>query len=147
VELRVAGRFNVANALAALAAACGTGATLDGAVRGLCALDRVSGRMERVALGQPFSVVIDYAHTAEALRTVLTELRAATAGKLWAVFGSAGRRDVEKRAAMGAVAAELADRVVVTDEDPREEDRMAIIDAIADGARDAGRCDGDDLFR
>lgn len=146
VDLRVAGRFNVANALAALAAACGTGASLDGAVRGLSSLDRVSGRMERVDLGQPFSVVIDYAHTAEALRTVLTELRAATAGRLWAVFGSAGRRDAGKRPAMGRVAAQLCERIVVTDEDPREEDRLAIIEQIAGGARDASHRDGEELF-
>jgi UDP-N-acetylmuramoyl-L-alanyl-D-glutamate--2,6-diaminopimelate ligase len=146
VDLRMAGRFNVANALAALAAACGTGASLDGAVRGLAALERVSGRMERVDLGQPFSVVIDYAHTAEALHTVLTELRAATAGRLWAVFGSAGRRDVGKRAAMGRVAAELAERVVVTDEDPREEDSRAIVEQIAAGTRDATHRDGQELF-
>jgi UDP-N-acetylmuramoyl-L-alanyl-D-glutamate--2,6-diaminopimelate ligase len=146
VHLRVAGRFNVANALAALAAACGTGAALEGAVRGLSSLERVSGRMERVDLGQPFSMVIDYAHTADALRTVLTELRHATAGKLWAVFGSAGRRDVGKRAAMGRVAAELCERVVVTDEDPREEDSAAIIEQIAAGARDAAHRDGEALF-
>ncbi len=146
VDLRVAGRFNVANALAAIAAACGTGASLDGAVAGLAGLDRVSGRMERVDLGQPFSVVIDYAHTAEALRTVLTELRRATSGKLWVVFGSAGRRDPSKRAPMGRVAAELCERVVVTDEDPREEDSRAIIEEIAAGARDATHRDGEELF-
>ena len=146
VSLRVAGRFNVANALAALAAACGTGAALGGAVDGLQRLPRVSGRMERVDLGQPFSVVIDYAHTAEALRTVLTELRAATPGALWVVFGSAGRRDVEKRAEMGRVAAEMCERVVLTDEDPREEDRMAIIEQIAEGARAAGGRDRESLF-
>jgi UDP-N-acetylmuramoyl-L-alanyl-D-glutamate--2,6-diaminopimelate ligase len=137
LDLRLAGGFNVANAMAALAAACGTGASLDGAVAGLGALERVSGRMERVDLGQPFAVVIDYAHTAEALHTVLSELRPATPGRLWVVFGSAGRRDVDKRAAMGRVAALLADRIVVTDEDPREEDAMAIIEQIAAGARDA----------
>jgi len=136
----------VANALAALAAACGTGASLEGALRGLAALDRVSGRMERVDLGQPFSVVIDYAHTAESLRTVLHELRAATPGRLWAVFGSAGRRDLAKRPEMGRVAAELCERVVVTDEDPREEDRMAILEQIAAGAREAGGRDGESLF-
>jgi UDP-N-acetylmuramoyl-L-alanyl-D-glutamate--2,6-diaminopimelate ligase len=147
VDLQVAGSFNVANALAALAAACATGASLDGATQGLMALDRVSGRMERVDLGQPFSVVIDYAHTAEALRTVLRELRPATRGQLWAVFGSAGRRDVEKRPEMGRVAAELADRIVVTDEDPREEDRLAIIEQIAAGARESGRHrEGDTLM-
>lgn len=146
VDLRLAGGFNVANALAALAAACGTGASLDGALRGLSALERVSGRMERVDLGQPFSVVIDYAHTAESLRTVLQELRAATRGRLWAVFGSAGRRDAGKRPEMGRVAAQLCQRVVVTDEDPREEDRMAILEQIAAGARGAGGRDGESLF-
>jgi UDP-N-acetylmuramoyl-L-alanyl-D-glutamate--2,6-diaminopimelate ligase len=146
VDLRVAGRFNVANALAALAAACGSGASLDSAVRGLCALERVSGRMERVDLGQPFSVVIDYAHTAEALHTVLNELRPATTGRLWAVFGSAGRRDLDKRAVMGRVAAQMCDRVVVTDEDPREEDRLAIVEQIAAGARQAGGREGETLF-
>jgi UDP-N-acetylmuramoyl-L-alanyl-D-glutamate--2,6-diaminopimelate ligase len=141
VELRLAGRFNAGNALAALAAACATGASLEGAARGLAALERVPGRMERVDRGQPFSVVIDYAHTAESLERVLGELRAATPGRLWAVFGSAGERDRPKRAAMGAVAARLADRVVITDEDPRGEDRLAILDEIAAGARAAGVAD------
>jgi len=145
VSLRLAGGFNVANALAAIAAACGTGASLDGAVRGLEALDRVSGRMERVDLGQPFGVVIDYAHTAEALHTVLAELRVATGGALWVVFGSAGRRDVGKRAAMGRVAAELADQVVITDEDPREEDRAAIHEQVLAGARAVSHRAGDRL--
>ena len=100
-RLRLAGRFNAGNALAALAAACSSGATFDAAVAGISALERVHGRMERVDLGQPFSVVIDYAHTADSLAKVLAELRAATAGRLWVVFGSAGERDVDKRAAMG----------------------------------------------
>lgn len=142
VALRLAGRFNAGNALAAIAAACSTGASLEGAVAGIASLDRVTGRMERVDLGQPFTVVIDYAHTAESLARVLTEARAATAGRLWVVFGSAGERDRPKRPAMGAVAARLADVVVVTDEDPRGEDRLAILEEIAAGARAAGA--GDD---
>jgi UDP-N-acetylmuramoyl-L-alanyl-D-glutamate--2,6-diaminopimelate ligase len=145
LRLHLAGRFNAANALAGLAAACSTGASLDAAVRGVTALERVDGRMERVDAGQPFSVVIDYAHTAEALEKVLSELRAATAGRLWVVFGSAGERDVEKRPAMGAVAARLADVAVVTDEDPREEDRLAICEQIAVGAVAAGAVRGDTL--
>jgi UDP-N-acetylmuramoyl-L-alanyl-D-glutamate--2,6-diaminopimelate ligase len=144
--LRLAGRFNAANALAALATACATGAGLEGAVAGLERLERVGGRMERVDLGQPFSVVIDYAHTAEALRTVLGELRAATRGRLWAVFGSAGERDAEKRPAMGAVAARLADAAVLTDEDPRGEDRVEILEAIAAGAQEAGMRRDHNLF-
>jgi len=146
VALRLAGRFNAANALAALGTACATGAALDGAVRGLEGLERVGGRMERVDLGQPFSVVIDYAHTAEALRTVLVELRVATTGRLWAVFGSAGERDLEKRPAMGEVAADHADAAVLTDEDPRDEDRQGILEAIAAGARAGGLRDRDTLF-
>jgi UDP-N-acetylmuramoyl-L-alanyl-D-glutamate--2,6-diaminopimelate ligase len=138
LRLRLAGRFNAANALAALAAACSTGAPLDRAVAGITGLDRVRGRMERVDLGQAFSVVVDYAHTAEALEKVLSELRAATRGRLWVVFGSAGERDVPKRPAMGEVAGRLADVVVVTDEDPRREDRVAICEQIAGGAERAG---------
>lgn len=142
VQLRLAGRFNAGNALAALAAACATGAGLEAAAAGIGGLGRVPGRMERVDRGQPFSVVIDYAHTAGALERVLEELRAATAGRLWVVFGSAGERDRPKRAAMGAVAARLADSVVVTDEDPRGEDRLAILDEIAAAARAAGAGSG-----
>ena len=145
LHLHLAGRFNAANALAALAAACSTGVPLDAAVAGLAGLERVDGRMERVDLGQPFAVVIDYAHTADALDKVLTELRAATTGRLWVVFGSAGERDVEKRPAMGAVAARLADVAVVTDEDPRDEDRVAICEQIAAGALAAGAVRGESL--
>jgi UDP-N-acetylmuramoyl-L-alanyl-D-glutamate--2,6-diaminopimelate ligase len=149
VRLRLAGRFNAANALAALAAACGGGAGIDGrdvsleaAVRGIAALERVNGRMERVDLGQDFTVVVDYAHTTVALETVLGELRPATSGRLWAVFGSAGERDREKRGAMGRVAARLADVVVVTDEDPRGEDRLTILEEIAAAAEIAGAARG-----
>ncbi len=145
VHLQLAGRFNAGNALAAIAAACSSGASLDAAVAGISALDRVHGRMERVDAGQPFSVVIDYAHTADSLEKVLAELRVATSGRLWVVFGSAGERDVEKRATMGEVAGRLADVVVVTDEDPRGEDRAAICEQIAAGAEHAGARRGDTL--
>jgi len=145
IALKLAGRFNVANALAALAGACESGASLDRAAAGLGALERVRGRMERIDLGQPFTVIVDYAHTAAALATVLGELRATTPGRLWAVFGSAGERDRIKRPAMGRVAAELADVVVLCDEDPREEDRLAILEEIAAGAVAAGAREGDTL--
>ena len=145
LSLHLAGRFNAANALAALTAACATGASIDAAVRGLEGLERVSGRMERVDLGQPYTVVIDYAHTADSLSHVLRELRDTTAGRLWVVFGSAGERDVEKRSAMGAVAAELADVSVITDEDPRLEDRLRILEEIAAGATDAGGRRGENV--
>jgi UDP-N-acetylmuramoyl-L-alanyl-D-glutamate--2,6-diaminopimelate ligase len=146
VRLRLAGSFNVRNALAALAAACATGAELGSAVRGLEAAETVIGRMERIDLGQPFEVVVDYAHTTDALETVLRELRRTTAGRLWAVFGSAGERDLEKRPAMGSVAARLADVSVITDEDPRGEDRQLILEQIAAGAVAAGGVRGTTLF-
>jgi UDP-N-acetylmuramoyl-L-alanyl-D-glutamate--2,6-diaminopimelate ligase len=90
--------------------------------------------------------VVDYAHTADSLEKVLGVLRPLTAGRLLAVFGSAGERDRTKRPAMGAVAARLADVVVVTDEDPRLEDAHAINEEIAEGARAAGAIDGESLF-
>jgi len=138
MTLHLAGRFNVSNALAALAAACSSGASLEQAASGLASLTAVTGRMERVDKGQPFNVVVDYAHTAESLAVVLRELRENTPGKLWVVFGSAGERDVEKRPAMGAVAVRLADVAVITDEDPRQEDRYRILEDIAAGATAAG---------
>ncbi len=145
LALHLAGRFNAGNALAALAAACSSGAPFEAAIDGITGLTRVDGRMERVDAGQPFSVVIDYAHTADSLEKVLSELRAATAGRLWVVFGSAGERDVNKRPAMGEIAGRLADVVVVTDEDPRHEDRVAICEQIAAGAVHGGRRRGDTL--
>ena len=145
-SLRIGGRFNVANALAAITAACATGAPLTAAVAGVESVERVTGRMERIELGQPFAVVVDYAHTAESLATVLRELRETTRGSLWAVFGSAGERDTEKRSSMGAAAAQLADRIVITDEDPRGEDRLRILDDIAAGARAGGALDGENLW-
>ncbi|MHB8718858.1 MAG: UDP-N-acetylmuramoyl-L-alanyl-D-glutamate--2,6-diaminopimelate ligase [Candidatus Dormibacteria bacterium] len=146
VRLQLAGRFNAANALAAIGAACSTGTALADAVAGLEGLPRVSGRMERVDAGQPFTVVVDYAHTTAALASVLAELRAITGGHLWVVFGSAGDRDRGKRAPMGDAAARGADRVVVTDEDPRTESREAICAEIAAGAEAAGARPGETLW-
>ncbi len=142
LSLQLAGTYNAANALAALAAAGGSGVPVEKAAEGISALQRVVGRMERVQLGQDFAVVIDYAHTAAALEKVLRELRPTTSGRLWAVFGSAGERDREKRTTMGGVAARLADMLVVTDEDPRGEDRHAILEEIAAGAEAAGAVRG-----
>lgn len=149
VAIALPGRFNVHNTLAAVGV--GESLALDPvAMRaGLEALERVPGRMESVDLGQPFRVIVDYAHTPEALGKALDALApmaAAQGGTLIAVFGSAGDRDVAKRPMMGRVAAERCRLVVVTDEDPRSEDRDAILDAIAAGAERAGRVRGRDLL-
>jgi UDP-N-acetylmuramoyl-L-alanyl-D-glutamate--2,6-diaminopimelate ligase len=105
--------------------------------------------MERLELGQPFGVVIDYAHTPVSLEKVLgllAPLAAARGGDLIVVFGSAGERDVEKRPMMGRIAGQLARLVVLTDEDPRDEDPDAILGAIARGAESAGKRRDRDLF-
>jgi UDP-N-acetylmuramoyl-L-alanyl-D-glutamate--2,6-diaminopimelate ligase len=147
VRLATAGRWNVGNALAALGAGLLLGQPLPGLVAGLAELKAVPGRMERVDLGQAFTVIVDYAHTPAALTVALHELRAATAGRLWVVFGSAGERDTAKRAEMGKIAAQLADQVVVTSEDPRSEDPEAIIDEIWSGAVAAGAIPNANLHR
>ncbi len=149
VHLRLIGRFNVHNALAVVA--LGEVLGLDpAAVRGgLASVGGVPGRMERLEAGQPFGVVIDYAHSPASLEKVLgllAPLAAARGGELIAVFGSAGERDVDKRRMMGRIAGRLARLVVATDEDPRGEDPLAILDEIARGAEDAGRLRDRDLL-
>ena len=146
VRIALPGRFNVSNALATLAVAEALGLDLDRAARALNATTGVPGRMQRVEAGQPFTVVVDYAHTADALRKVLEILRPLSRARLIVVFGSAGERDATKRAPMGRVAAELADIIIVTDEDPRLEDPRVINEQIANGARSAGAVDGDTLL-
>jgi UDP-N-acetylmuramoyl-L-alanyl-D-glutamate--2,6-diaminopimelate ligase len=149
LRIRLAGRFNVHNALAVIA--LGDAWQLDRAAvtAGLESVESVPGRMARVDAGQPFGVVIDYAHSPASLAMVLDLLApvaAARGGGLIAVFGSAGERDVAKRPVMGRIAAERCRLVVVTDEDPRGEDRRAILDQIADGAAAAGLRRGRDLL-
>ena len=147
VRLKLSGRWNAANALAAAAAGVAVGLTLDEIRDGLERFSGVSGRMERVDLGQPFAVIIDYAHTPQSLEKVLRELRSITKGKLIAVFGSAGDRDREKRPWMGEIAARLSDYAVFTNEDPREEDAMTILGEIAAGAEEVGWREGENYAR
>ena len=145
-RIALAGRFNVSNALAALGIAEAMGLDVSHAADALALARGVRGRMERIDAGQPFTVMVDYAHTEDALRKVLEVLRPLTRGRLIAVFGSAGERDPTKRAPMGRVAVELADLAVITDEDPRLEDPRAINEQIADGARSAGAREGETVW-
>jgi UDP-N-acetylmuramoyl-L-alanyl-D-glutamate--2,6-diaminopimelate ligase len=139
VHLPLVGDFNVANALCAAGVALAAGVDLEGVVNGLETAPPVPGRMVNVDAGQPFGVVVDYAHTPEALAHILTLLRGLRpAGRLISVFGSAGERDIEKRARQGAIAAKLADFAIFTNEDPRNEDADQIIAQIASGAREHG---------
>ncbi|MGC8634552.1 MAG: UDP-N-acetylmuramoyl-L-alanyl-D-glutamate--2,6-diaminopimelate ligase [Candidatus Limnocylindrales bacterium] len=149
VNLQLAGSFNAYNALAAIAV--GEALALDPAAvrQGLESVERIPGRMERVPTRLPFTVVVDYAHTPNALRLVLDDLArlaSARGGGIIAVFGSAGERDVVKRPLMGQVAGERCRLVVLTDEDPRGEDRLQVLREIADGAVAAGKVAGRDLL-
>ncbi len=149
LDLRLAGRFNVHNALAVVALGEALGLDAAAVRDGLERVPGVPGRMERIDAGQPFSVIVDYAHSPASLRDVLEILGPVArrqGGGLIAVFGSAGERDTAKRPDMGRIAAERCRLVVVTDEDPRGEDREAIVEAIVAGAESAGGHRGDDVL-
>ena len=131
VSLPLGGRFNVANALAAATAASALGIADDVVANGLGSVPTVPGRFESVDMGQPFAVVVDYAHTPDGLSEVLATARQAAAGaRVLVVFGCGGDRDATKRPRMGAIAATLADLAVVTSDNPRQEDPAAIISAV-----------------
>jgi UDP-N-acetylmuramoyl-L-alanyl-D-glutamate--2,6-diaminopimelate ligase len=147
VSIGLAGVFNVYNCLAATAVALSQRVELDAIVRALESFQGLPAHLEAVDEGQPFRVIIDIASTSEALRRVLETLRPVTQERLIAVFGAAGERDPARRSGMGSVAGELADFVVLTNEDPRSEDPDAIIEEIASALRDAGRNEGADFLR
>lgn len=137
VDLPLDAAFNVMNALGALTAAAELGVDPGVSAAALTALDPIPGHGDAVDAGQPFRVIVDFAHTAGALAAVLDESRRAAAegGRVIAVFGCGGDRDPGRRAPMGEAAARNADIVVVTSDNPRTEDPVAILDAIASGAR------------
>ena len=137
------GRFNVANALCALGVATACGVDVEDAISSLASAPQVPGRMHIVDPTRPVTTIVDYAHTPASLEVMLRTLRAASpSGRLIAVFGSGGERDVAKRPLQGRVAARLADLAVFTNEDPREEDEHAILADIAAGARAEGWVEG-----
>ncbi len=131
------GAFQAENALAAAAAAVASGLSVDDTVAGLAALTAPAGRLEEVAVHEGARVFVDYAHTPDALAAALEALRPHTPGKLHVVFGCGGDRDRGKRRSMGAVAARHADRVIITDDNPRSEDPAAIRAEAKQDAPDA----------
>jgi UDP-N-acetylmuramoyl-L-alanyl-D-glutamate--2,6-diaminopimelate ligase len=132
------GSWNVSNILAATGALHALGIETNEIAAAIQQVGPVPGRLVSVDEGQPFTVLVDYAHTPESLRAVLQEVRNLTTSRILVAFGSAGERDLEKRGLQGAIAAELADYSVFTSEDPRFEDPEAIIEAIATGAEQRG---------
>jgi UDP-N-acetylmuramoyl-L-alanyl-D-glutamate--2,6-diaminopimelate ligase len=127
------GRFNVSNVLGAFAAARALGVDAETAAGAIAAAGQVPGRFQSVAEGQDYAVLVDYAHTPDSLENVLQAARPLTRGRLHVVFGCGGYRDRGKRPLMGEIAARLADRVIVTSDNPRSEDPAAIIDEILVG--------------
>jgi UDP-N-acetylmuramoyl-L-alanyl-D-glutamate--2,6-diaminopimelate ligase len=136
VQIPLPGDFNVANALAALSVAHALGLDLTSAAAALASAEQVPGRFESIDEGQPFAVVVDYAHTPDSLENVLGAARRITSGRLISVFGCGGDRDREKRPLMGRAAAELSDVAVVTSDNPRSEEPAAIIEQIEAGIDD-----------
>jgi len=135
VDLKLRGRFNVENALGALLAARSLGIEDDAIKRGIESLRGVPGRFESVEEGQPFAVIVDYAHKPDALEKVLRAARELAEGRrVICVVGAGGDRDRSKRPLMGRIASELADLAIVTSDNPRSEDPQAIIDEIVGGA-------------
>jgi UDP-N-acetylmuramoyl-L-alanyl-D-glutamate--2,6-diaminopimelate ligase len=138
VSLPLPGRFNVANALAALAAAHTLGGDLDVLVAALEAPVRVPGRFEPVQEGQDFAVLVDYAHTPDSLENLLGAARELARGRVLCVFGAGGDRDRGKRPLMGAIAARMADVALITSDNPRSEPPEAIVAEVLAGVEGAG---------
>jgi UDP-N-acetylmuramoyl-L-alanyl-D-glutamate--2,6-diaminopimelate ligase len=150
VQIALVGRYNVHNALAAAAAGLALSVSPKVIAEGLASVRGVPGRMERIEEGQEFVAMVDFAHTPNALLQALGTARGmidADAGRVIAVFGSAGLRDREKRRMMGTIAGQLADLIIVTAEDPRTESLESIMAESAEAAEAQGKTDGADLFQ
>ncbi len=148
LAINLVGEFNVLNALAAVVTARGLGVNYDAIRAGLAEVKAIPGRMERINEGQNFTVIVDFAHTPNALKRALEAGRAMLPeGRLIAVFGSAGLRDVEKRRMMAETSAELADFTVLTAEDPRTESLDDILQMMAEGCISRGGVEGETFIR
>lgn len=144
IESPLIGRYNVPNSLAAIGVTLGgLGVPVKALQQAFRTVETVPGRMERIDLGQDFLAIVDFAHTPNAIRQALLTARELTKGKVIAVFGSAGLRDVEKRKMMPKTSAKLADEMFLTAEDPRTESLDAILADMAEGAREGGAVQGE----
>lgn len=147
VKAPLPGAFNTYNIMAAMLAVSRlTGTPLEEIAPLAQNLVPVKGRMTVIDKGQPFELIVDYAHTPSSFETIFPPVRRRCAGKMICVFGSGGERDTEKRPLQGRVAAKFCDTVILADEDPRGEDSVALLEDIAAGSRDEGKQDGKDLF-
>lgn len=141
LKMKLIGKFNVYNALAAFSAALAEGVPLERIKSSLEQVNAVEGRMEVVRAGQPFLVLVDYAHTPDGLENALSTIKEFAQGEIITVFGCGGDRDRGKRPIMGEIAAKYSDRVIVTSDNPRTEDPQAILCCIEPGVRGRGLSD------
>lgn len=146
IRCNLPGKFNVYNSLAAVGVGRALGLTKEQIEKGIAALEGVEGRMTRIDEGQDFDVIVDYAHTPDSFEQLFKDLKPVVKGKLIVLFGSAGRRDEEKRTTQGELAGQYADEVIVTEEDDRDMDGQEIMQQIAAGAKKHGKKEGKDLF-
>jgi UDP-N-acetylmuramoyl-L-alanyl-D-glutamate--2,6-diaminopimelate ligase len=133
VDYHLPGQFNISNALAAISVGISQKVDLFTTKQALEKVRSMPGRMEKVDLGQSFIVIIDYAHTPDALEKVYQTLKSSAKAKMIAVLGACGDRDKTKRPILGALAGRFADYAIVTNEDPYTEDAQSIIDQVAEG--------------
>lgn len=146
-HVQLPGTYNLQNVLAALATTSLFGIPLGKALDKICEVAYVPGRFEEIALGQPYRVIIDYAYEPEALKQVYAALRLSSRARLIHVLGSCGGgRDTARRAVLGRMAAAEADIVVVTNEDPYDDDPAQIVAEVAAGAKEGGKVEGETLF-
>lgn len=148
IETSLIGEYNVSNGLAAVAVCHeALGVEMEAVRRGIRKVSHIPGRMEVIDVGQAFTLIVDFAHTPNALRRALETVQGLAAGRVIAVFGSAGLRDKAKRRLMAEVSAELADLTVLTAEDPRTESLDAILEEMAAGLRSRGEEEGETFWR
>lgn len=147
IALKLPGLFNVYNALAAAGVAWGWGVPLEKIKSGLEKLEYVPGRLEKIDEGQPFGVIVDFAHTPNGMKQLFLTARSLyPSGKVIAVYGATGGRDPGKRPRIGEAAAQYADFSVLTTEDPRHEDPAKIAEQIAQGLKEKGSVEGEDFI-
>ncbi len=146
LHTKLPGGFNVYNSLAAVGVGHIISLSKEQIEKGIAALESVEGRMTTIDEGQPFEVIVDYAHTPDSFEKLFKDLKPTVKGKMIAMFGSAGRRDKAKRPVQGEIAGKYADEVILTEEDDRDEDGNQILEDIAAGAEKAGKIRDKDLF-
>lgn len=146
IRCNLPGSFNVYNSLAAVCVGHSLGLSKSQVEQGIHALSGVEGRMTRISEGQDFDVIVDFAHTPDSFEKLFKDLRPVVSGKLIVMFGSAGRRDEAKRAVQGELAGKYCDEVIITEEDDRDVDGLAIMKQIAAGAEQAGKKRDKNLF-